>query len=253
MTSNENRGPGAASPGTSQDNRNQEGASRPPADDRTPREALMAMMPDDNARHRLAAEMRDMPDDDPLWSLGYSIALIAREAHRPAATTIKKVSTRIDGSIQSFDRAMEQIERQETESGKRVQEIARQLDQNAADAVKQAAEGAARQYTKEATDYVNRKLDSIDSHMDRRIAELDKHMDEKINNEFDGLTKEFQRVSDKIGQQKLGKLNESIEEHMKGAVNKHLTTRVLSTWSAAVGAVIVSMGAGAVIAYLVMQ
>ena len=91
MASNEGRDTGDAAPNVSQRTRsNPEGASRPLADNRTPREALLAMMPDNATRQQLAAEMRNMADDDPLWSLGHAIALVAKDGRNKSLTKVEQ-------------------------------------------------------------------------------------------------------------------------------------------------------------------
>ena len=91
MVSSDKRDTGDAATGASQSgNRNRAGELRPTADNRTPREALMAMLPDNATRQKLAAEMRDMPDDDPLWSLGHAIALVAKDGRNKSIDNVEK-------------------------------------------------------------------------------------------------------------------------------------------------------------------
>ena len=101
MARNNNRGTGDTAPSASQSgNSNQVGAKRSPTDDTKPREALMAMLPDSASRQRLASEMREMPDDDPLWSIGHAIAIAARDGRNKSITEIeKRVKTAAENAI----------------------------------------------------------------------------------------------------------------------------------------------------------
>lgn len=206
----------------------------------TPREKLFAILPTE-AQHQIAAEMRGIGDDDPLWSLGYALALVVYDAHQPALDAVDFASRDLAG-------ACEEIQSQETAAAQRM-EAAREAIEHTGDQINREAGETVRCA---ASDAATAYAGQIDSHIVARIRKLDDRLAANVRREDEKREEIFERLKNEVREEvRITTSNKRMENEDKldraaeKIAKRHLGTRSVRAWGLLIGAMSVALSVGA--------